>query len=152
MIFTDPETCAQAWEYFDGSCYKIASESLAFASARNSCVAQGADLVKISSEEENTFLTEKASDEAWIGLERAQNDPFYWQDGSNVSFKKWKDGLPGSNACVVLDVNGTWRDSHCSFTPNKYICERGKHQRKINLFCMCFTLRYMSHLALDPVS
>lgn len=128
--FTDPETCEQGWEYFDGSCYKIASENLTFASARNSCVAQGADLVKISSEEENTFLTEKALDKAWIGLKKAQDDSFYWQDGSAVSYKKWKDGLSRSNPCVVMDVNGTWQDSLCSFTPNKYICEQGKYQRK----------------------
>lgn len=82
--------------------------------------------MKISSEEENTFLKDQASDEAWIGLEKAQDDSFYWQDGSGVSFSKWKDGLPAGNACVVMDVNGTWRDSQCSFTPNKYICEQGK--------------------------
>lgn len=104
------------------------SESLAFASARNSCVSQGADLVKISSSEENSFLTEKALDEAWIGLEKAQDNSFYWQDGSGMSFSKWKDGLPASNACVIMDANGTWRDSQCSFTPNKYICEQGKCQ------------------------
>lgn len=81
--------------------------------------------MKISSEEENTFLTEKTSDEAWIGLAKEQNDSFYWQDGLGFSFTKWKDGLSRSDACVVIDVNGTWRDSQCSFTPNKYICEQG---------------------------
>ena len=106
------------------------SESLKFASARNSCVAQGADLVKISSEEENTFLMEKTSDEAWIGLKKAQKDSFYWQDGSGVGFTKWKKGSSRSNSCVVMDVNGTWQDSLCSSTPNKYVCEQCKYQRK----------------------
>ena len=124
-MLADPETCAQGWRYFDGSCYRIASESLAFASARNVCVAQGADLVKISSSQENTFIRDEASDETWIGLEKAQGGSFYWKDDSAVSYSNWKDGAPGSDTCVVMGVNGTWRDSPCSFTPSKYVCEQG---------------------------
>lgn len=71
---------------------------------------------------------DKTLDKAWIGLEKAQDD-FYWQDGSGLFFKKWKDGFPGSHAsaCVVMDVNGTWQDSNCSSNSNKYICEQGKY-------------------------
>ncbi|KAL9957163.1 hypothetical protein ACROYT_G038767 [Oculina patagonica] len=126
-VCNDPETCAQGWQYFDGSCYKIASESLAFASARNSCVAQGADLVKISSSEENTFVRDEASGETWIGLEKALDNSFYWTDESRAFFTNWKDGSPGSDDCAVMDVNGTWRDSLCSFTPSKYVCEQAPH-------------------------
>lgn len=129
-MLTDPETCAQGWQYFDGSCYKIASESLAFASARNSCVAQGADLVKISSSEENTFVRDEASGETWIGLEKALDNSFYWTDESRAFFTNWKDGSPGSDDCAVMDVNGTWRDSLCSFTPSKYVCEQGKCEKR----------------------
>ena len=137
FMLTDPETCAQGWQYFDGSCYKVASESDAFVPARSSCLAQGADLVKISSTEENTFVKDEASDEIWIGLEKTQDDDsFYWKDGSEVSYKNWKDGSPGNDTCVVMDVNGKWRDSQCSFTPSKYVCEQGKYGIEKNYFCV----------------
>lgn len=79
--------------------------------------------MKISSEEENTFVKNETGSQAWIGLEQTDN-AFYWKDGSGVSFKKWKSGSSGS--CVVMEVEGTWRKSDCSITPGKYICEQGK--------------------------
>lgn len=138
---TDPESCATGWQYFDGSCYKVMSQSLAFQSARNSCLTQGAELVKISSEEENAFVRNSVGGEAWIGLEKAQDGSFYWKDGSALSFTKWKGGLPGSDSCVVMEVNGTWRNSVCSFTPGKYICEQGKYKRENVAIYTCTPVR-----------
>lgn len=82
--------------------------------------------MKISSEEENTFVKNETGSQAWIGLEQTDN-AFYWKDGSGMSFNKSISGSSGS--CVVMEVNGTWRKSDCSITPGKYICEQGKCSR-----------------------
>ena len=81
--------------------------------------------MKISSEEENTFVKNETGSQAWIRIEQTDN-AFYWKDGSGVSFKEWKNESSGS--CVVMEVDGTWRKSNCS-APGKYICEQGKWSR-----------------------
>ena len=130
VMITDPQTCPQVWKYFDGSCYKVVSESLAFTAARNSCVTQGADLVKISSSSENTFVGDEASGVAWIGLKKAPDNFYHWTDGLKSSFSNWVAGVR-TDDCVVMDTNGTWQSSPCSTTPSKYICEQGECENSV---------------------
>ena len=138
ISITDRAGCASDWSYFDGSCYQVLSGNLTFQLARNSCLSKGADLVKISSEEENTFVKNETRGEAWIGLEQTDST-FYWKDGSGLSFNKWKNGSSGS--CVVMEVEGTWRKSSCSLTPGKYICEQGRCSKGENVFMYTSFLR-----------
>ena len=136
MMFTDPDTCATGWEYFDGSCYKVTTQSLTASAARTACVNDNADLVKITSEEENAFVRTLAAGEAWIGLETPQGgSEFYWKDGVKISYDKWKGGspTPTSGVCAVMEASGHWRNDTCSNTAPKYACEKGKVLR----FALC---------------
>lgn len=95
--------------------------------AREACLSESADLVKITSEEENSFVNSIAQGEAWIGLEKGQDRVFYWKDGVRNSFNgKWKTGSPGSDPCVVMESGGAWRNILCSLTAPKYVCEQGR--------------------------
>jgi len=127
-MVADPDTCAAGWEYFDGSCYKVTATNLSASAARDACLSETADLVKITSEEENTFVSTLAAGEVWIGLEKnAQDGLFYWKDGMRKSYSNWrKDSSPGNDPCVVMEADGDWRTASCTFTPTKYVCEQGR--------------------------
>ena len=127
ILIADPDTCATGWEYFDGSCYKVNATSLSADAARDACVNEGADLVKITSEEENSFVNTLAAGEAWIGL-KDDSGSFYWKDGTKVSYTKWKSQSPGNGPCVVLESSGDWKRVSCTATPQKYVCEQGKRR------------------------
>ena len=129
MMFTDPDSCPVGWEYFDGSCYKVSPSNLSVSAAREACVSETADLVKIASEEENAFvrslLKGDAWIDAWIGLEREPNDElYYWRDGMKVSYEKWNNGS-SSGDCVVMESSGNWSKTSCSSYTSRYVCEQG---------------------------
>ena len=111
----------------------MSSANLSASAARNACLVDAADLVKITSMGENSFVHSLILGEAWIGLERdTQGGAFHWKDGANVSFSQWS-GSRGSNPCVVMDVNGDWKTLNCFNNAPKYVCEKGMGND-------CFTL------------
>ncbi|XP_068673513.1 polycystin-1-like [Montipora foliosa] len=123
----DPDICVQGWEYFDGSCYRVSSANLSASRARNACLVDAADLVKITSMGENSFVHSLILGEVWIGLEQdTQGGAFHWKDGAKVSFRQWS-GSRGSNPCVVMDVNGDWKTVNCSNNAPKYVCEKAAY-------------------------
>ena len=136
-MITDPYTCATGWEFFDGSCYKVNATSLSADAARDACVNEGADLVKITSEGENSFVNTLAAGEAWIGL-KDESGTFYWKDGTQVSYTKWKSPSPGNNSCVVMESNGDWGSVLCASTPPKYVCEQGTRHSSLIFTSVAF--------------
>ena len=125
MVFTDPDSCPVDWKYFDGSCYKVSPSNLSVSAAREACVSETADLVKIASEEENAFVRSLLKGDAWIGLKRKPNDGlYYWRDGMNVSYEKWSNGS-SSGDCVVMESSGNWSKTSCSSYTSRYVCEQG---------------------------
>lgn len=122
MVFTDPDSCPVGWEYFDGSCYKVSHSNLSASAAREACVSETADLVKITSEEENAFVRSLLKGDAWIGLKR--DGLYYWTDGMNVSYEKWNNGS-SSGDCVVMESSGNWSKTSCSSYTSRYVCEQG---------------------------
>ena len=124
-MFTDPDTCRVGWEYFDGSCYKEMPSYLSASTAHEACVNESADLVKITSEEENAFVSILIKGEAWIGLERDPDGQLFWRDGMIVSYEKWKNGSQNGD-CVVMEESGAWRKTSCSPNTARYVCEQSK--------------------------
>ena len=125
MMFTDPDSCPVGWEYFDGSCYKVSPSNLSASAAREACVSETADLVKITSEEENAFVRSLLKGDFWIGLKRKPNDElYYWRDGMKVSYEKWNNGS-SSGDCVVMESSGNWSKTSCSSYTPRYVCEQG---------------------------
>ena len=128
IIISDPETCAAGWEFFDGSCYKLKTTNLSASAARDACLSETANLVKITSKEENTFVSTLAAGEAWIGLEKnARDGLLYWKDGMRNSYSNWTNGsLPRTYPCVVIEADGGWCTVGCTLTSPKYVCEQGR--------------------------
>lgn len=63
---------ANGWMTYGSNCYKFKSDTRkSWTSARHDCVADGADLVSITSAEENQFVTANMGEihlDLWIGL------------------------------------------------------------------------------------
>ena len=99
------------------------------------CRSKGADLIKISSAEENQFVQRSGSN-FWLGLHRdASNiDVFKWNDGSaltETSFSNWGPAEPSNHGnneqCVhIRDVGWgfVWNDKYCNSLLN-LSCEKG---------------------------
>ena len=98
------------------------------------CRSRGADLIKVSSVEENQFI--QRTEPWWLSLHRnPQNDHFFgWNDGSSANkdttYTNWGFGEPnnslGDEDCVELSANGLWNDANCNLLKN-FACEKGKH-------------------------
>ena len=63
--------------------------------------------------------------QCWIGLYRSKPGKsityHYWLDGNRSTYRKWADGEPGNNQCVLID-NGKFRDAPCTWKRH-YICK-----------------------------
>ena len=140
-VITDADVCELNWQYFDGSCYKETSASISAHEARNACQVEDADLVKITSSEENSFVNSLIVGQALIGLERDnQLGEFIWKDGMQVSFSQW-NGSPGSQSCVVIDDKGDWKTANCFNATTKYVCEKGMSHHSFSFFISLFSCR-----------
>ncbi|XP_030266566.1 C-type lectin domain family 4 member E-like isoform X2 [Sparus aurata] len=138
--------CQEGWEQNGPQCYYFSTDELTWEQARERCRRDGADLVKIESEDEQSFLIQKVKDKMvededkfWIGLtDSVTEGTWLWTDGSplNKSLTFWARGQPdnwkGENAdgedCVRmaeisrLGLKG-WFDKSCT-APQKRICEK----------------------------
>ncbi|XP_038151952.1 immune-related, lectin-like receptor 4 isoform X2 [Cyprinodon tularosa] len=135
------------WERYQGKCYKFNTRKSSWTESRDSCRAQGGDLVKIDSRDEQIFLEirlrdwmEKDEDKFWIGLtDSEEEDRWLWVDGSPLdeSLTFWSKGEPddwtGENPagedCVRMGEKGGADDLKCWFDQScdahhKSICEK----------------------------
>uniref|UniRef100_A0A674MPS0 C-type lectin domain-containing protein n=1 Tax=Takifugu rubripes TaxID=31033 RepID=A0A674MPS0_TAKRU len=81
--------CPDGWKSFEGQCYYFSNYTLVFEKAREQCQQQGADLVKVSSKEEQKFLATTVApmlangNRFWIGLTDSEKEgQWLWMDGS----------------------------------------------------------------------
>ena len=138
--------CDDEWKTSGEKCYKIFEEKKSWNASEASCEDNGAHLVKIESEEENTFLLRTFLEipygdvniEAWIGLTDQDNEgEFVWADGTAAKYTNWADEQPNDEDnqqdCAEIANGvfwpggppqiGVWNDFQCE---NKlmYICEK----------------------------
>ncbi|KAM8755133.1 macrophage mannose receptor 1-like isoform 5-T5 [Acanthopagrus schlegelii] len=86
--------------------------------AQSYCREHHTDLASVRNMTENQKVADlvPAGYRAWIGLYR---DSWKWSDGSDSSFRYWRQGQPvndvGNDACVVADFSGSgeWWDDPC---------------------------------------
>ncbi|KAI4899244.1 hypothetical protein NFI96_029377, partial [Prochilodus magdalenae] len=82
--------CAEGWTYFSGSCYYVSTGQKTWTESRAACVAEGGDLVVISSREEQEFLKRSyggyVEQRYWVGLTDAVKEgDWRWLDGTRLS-------------------------------------------------------------------
>lgn len=94
------------------------------------CRSKGADLIKISSLEENQFVQKDGG--WWLGLHRdaINKNIFKWNDGSlsKTAFTNWSPGEPNNvdEECVEYYSNGEWNDIPCHVLKGT-VCEKGRY-------------------------
>ncbi|KAK3778092.1 hypothetical protein RRG08_050339 [Elysia crispata] len=130
--------CSSGWmeNKHAGTCVKLFyGTKSTWYYARMACKSYDADLLKIYSSEENTFITDLyklKTPKAFIGLHKQANSfVFKWLDNIKARFVKWHNRVPTydiGQMCTVLNLQsrtyGNWTTRKCSLkTP--YICEKG---------------------------
>ncbi|XP_033985048.1 CD209 antigen-like protein C [Trematomus bernacchii] len=123
---------AGGWKYFSGSLYTISSINKNWQASRDDCLQKGADLVIVNSQEEQKYIT-SFGERVWIGLtDRATEGRWKWVDGTPLTTSYWYRGEPNGNSkldedCAQIfpaNVGEGWLDYHCSYTTNRWICEK----------------------------
>uniref|UniRef100_A0A674NMR9 C-type lectin domain-containing protein n=1 Tax=Takifugu rubripes TaxID=31033 RepID=A0A674NMR9_TAKRU len=137
--------CPDGWKSFEGQCYYFSNYTLVFEKAREQCQQQGADLVKVSSKEEQKFLATTVApmlangNRFWIGLTDSEKEgQWLWMDGSPLeeSLKFWvspepddwkkEDPKNGEDCATLGERSGNeycWYDKTCKH-PLRSICEK----------------------------
>ncbi|XP_056155874.1 C-type lectin domain family 4 member A-like [Lampris incognitus] len=70
---TEETCCSDGWQWFRGSCYFISKTKRTWWSSKDCCERNDADLVTITSQEEQDFISEKVSQEgAWVRWRREE--------------------------------------------------------------------------------
>ncbi|XP_030597011.1 hepatic lectin-like [Archocentrus centrarchus] len=142
------DRCEAGWEHHGGKCYHFSISKSSWNQSRAECRAEGGDLVKIDSREEQNFLekrlremnkTERNEQKFWIGLiHSAEEDRWIWIDGSplNKSLTFWsrnqldtRNGTNRENAagqsCVRVGEKGRAPDLKlASCKKAQSICEK----------------------------
>ncbi|XP_036092844.1 secretory phospholipase A2 receptor isoform X1 [Rousettus aegyptiacus] len=107
--------------------YKIISANMTWHSAIKTCLIHGAELVSITDQYHQSFLTvilNRLGHAHWIGLFTADSGlNFDWADGTESSFTFWKDDeSPFLGDCVFADTNGRWSSISCESFLQGAIC------------------------------
>uniref|UniRef100_A0A3Q0RAM9 C-type lectin domain-containing protein n=1 Tax=Amphilophus citrinellus TaxID=61819 RepID=A0A3Q0RAM9_AMPCI len=117
----------QGWVYFGGSFYYISPFKKSWSDSREDCLQRGADLVIISSREEQNFIRQFRG-YIWIGLTDTEEEGTWkWVDGTVF----WETGEPNTFGGTDEDCGeikpreeeNNWNDTHCE-NENYWICEK----------------------------
>ncbi|XP_053335461.1 CD209 antigen-like protein E [Clarias gariepinus] len=119
------------WNYFSSSVYIFNTGQKTWTESRENCRETGADLVIITSREEQEFVNKlRAGGQAWIGLSNRENK-WKWVDDTTLITGFWEDKEPNSAAgedrCVITGIKTdpvkNWAEYLCNKTYN-WICEK----------------------------
>lgn len=121
----------------NGHCYRVNSENLTFAAARDLCSATGGHLLTVTSTEENDFARDLHDGEHWLGASDGLPDTtagvgsYSWVDEEAWDYTDWRDGQPNAfetncpgqddasdcfEHCAYQADEGDWIDRSCWHT------------------------------------
>jgi C-type mannose receptor len=81
--------CKSRWQQYGDRCYKMAPSQAVYSTARQSCIAENAELLSINSVYEQAYIlsTLRRKGDIWLGLNDVRTEGEYvWTDGSNVTY------------------------------------------------------------------
>ncbi|XP_062962552.1 LOW QUALITY PROTEIN: secretory phospholipase A2 receptor [Cynocephalus volans] len=107
--------------------YKIINANMNWYTAIKICLKHGAELVSITDQYQQSFLTvilSRLGHAHWIGLFTTDNGlNFDWSDGTKSSFTFWKDEESSFlGDCVFADTSGRWHSTDCESFLQGAIC------------------------------
>lgn len=120
-------TSVQSAQWVDGpfgKAYLLSNNNFVFSAAKEHCVENGGQLVKIESKEENEFLMRHILSKvifvkSWLGLINHEkthanrghpNADYRWIDGAILNYTNWFQGEPETNFdAAAIRSNGDWR-------------------------------------------
>lgn len=110
--------------------------------AIKSCLMHGAELVSITDQYQQSFLTvilSRLRHAHWIGLFTANNGlRFDWSDGTKSNFTFWEDEeSPFLGDCVFADTNGRWHSAACESFLQGAICHVPTETRPLKYPELC---------------
>ncbi|NP_999801.1 receptor for egg jelly 3 precursor [Strongylocentrotus purpuratus] len=117
--------CEADWVHNNGSCYLFHEERTTWESAREFCLGLGADLVSIHSANENAFVNDGISGNAWIGITDQESEGVFstFTDGTPIDFQNFP-GTASSHQgeaydCAFINLtHGQWSWRDCE---NRYL-------------------------------
>ncbi|XP_029950546.1 C-type lectin domain family 10 member A-like [Salarias fasciatus] len=132
---TSSQRCPTGWREINSRCYFLSTEMKTWQNSRRHCQSENADLVVISSPEEQRAIY-RLDGEAyllfWIGLQGTDGN-FRWVDGSALTNQFWQVGQPdhgGPNNvedCVEMYHHNplltSWNDAPCG-QRRRWMCEK----------------------------
>uniref|UniRef100_A0A3Q3B2A5 C-type lectin domain-containing protein n=1 Tax=Kryptolebias marmoratus TaxID=37003 RepID=A0A3Q3B2A5_KRYMA len=120
---------SNGWQQYGSNCYKLKSETRkSWTAARHDCVQEGADLVSITSADENTYTPTGIS--LWMGgHDSVTEGGWEWTDGSPFRYIHWNTGqlLSWGKPNIWIKL-GYWNDDNCQ-NKRGYICKRRGEKR-----------------------
>ncbi|KAG9348909.1 hypothetical protein JZ751_029226 [Albula glossodonta] len=137
--------CDSGWRSNLGQCYFFSREKRNWMQSRDYCISQGAQLVIISCQQEQTFVSKSINETHWIGLNDLEVEgQWHWVDNTPLSATgihfwyqrdngmhepdDWTGGghAHGEDCGAAGDESGTfsrWFDAPCQ-KQKKFICEK----------------------------
>ncbi|RMC04928.1 hypothetical protein DUI87_18104 [Hirundo rustica rustica] len=116
VLTTNP---ASGFTRYGDSSYSIISSEMEWEEARRNCQDKSGELASISDAYIHSFLwiqMLKHGKPVWIGLNSNMTGGYYkWTNNWKTRYTKWGAGEPKeNNACVYLDLDGTWKTASCN--------------------------------------
>uniref|UniRef100_A0A8C4Q5U4 C-type lectin domain-containing protein n=1 Tax=Eptatretus burgeri TaxID=7764 RepID=A0A8C4Q5U4_EPTBU len=125
--------CQLPWVHFEGSCYYFSQDKQTWNKAKTLCNERHSTLVIITSNEEQTWLTEQAKgnfyyiglhdlheEGQWMWVDNTKaSEPLFWRSDQPDN---WSFNLEGMEDCAGMAYDGEWNDFSCS-EQLKYLCE-----------------------------
>eukprot|EP00794_Sanderia_malayensis_P016656 gene16656-18346_t len=130
--------CPVSWKLFENTpdgpaCYVVKNNYFSWYGARDDCLANSADLLSITSQDEQEFVTTELLNGKfmWLGYtDKDYEGHWAWSDNSTrPSFTNWDGGDPNDGGwlrnedCALMKPDGKWNDYPCN-DRFKYICKR----------------------------
>jgi len=125
--------CGTGYTQVGVKCYKVNTGPVNYLTALTSCIADGATLASVETEEEyNTVYSLTGSTGAWIGLtDFLDEGNFSWIDGAvydpTTSYTNWMNNQPNNantnQHCVWIRPDGRWDDITCKKS-EAYVCQK----------------------------
>ncbi|TKR70741.1 hypothetical protein L596_022727 [Steinernema carpocapsae] len=140
------EITTLAWKEFGTFLYFFSEDKKPWNEAEDFCVAHGAHLASIHSEEENDFIGENCGYvkpySCWIGaVSNQKNEVYTWVDSNKMTYTAWFRSQPWNDSrtwnCVEIvggksSGGGKWWSAHCDLRTgrpgrfdSRFVCKKG---------------------------